>query len=202
MPDDGSVEDPGRDPGFGLHTTAHLIERARGGDASARDRLVERYLPALRRWTHGRLPRYARDLQDTDDLVQIALIRALDRLEGFEVQRPGAFLAYLRRIVLNEIRDEIRRTRRHPGLDPLDDRQADESPSPVEQAIGREVLARYEGALARLPEAQQEAVVLRIEMGFSYEEIAVAVGSPSANAARMMVSRALVQLAGELDGAR
>lgn len=195
MPDDGSVEGPGRDPGFGLHTTAYLIERIRGGDATARDRLVERFLPALLRWAHGRLPSYARDLHETGDLVQNALLRALDKVKDFRPERPGAFLAYLRRIVLNEVKDEIRRVRRRPGIGGLDDRQADEGPSPVEQAIGRERLERYEAALTTLTEAQQEAVMMRLELGFDYRQIAEAIGCPTANAARMFVARAVERLA-------
>src|SRR6185436_19368854 len=60
-----------------LDSTADLLEGIRGGDASATARLVKRYLPILRRWAHGRLPGKARDLADTDDLVQVALMRGL-----------------------------------------------------------------------------------------------------------------------------
>ena len=43
-----------------------------------------------------------------------------------------------------------------------------------------------------------EAVIARIEMGCSYAEVAELMGKPSADAARMMVSRALVRLAEEM----
>jgi RNA polymerase sigma-70 factor (ECF subfamily) len=69
------------------------------------------------------------------------------------------------------------------------------APSHLEQAIGREAVEAYEEALLALPEEQQQAVILRIEFGYSYPEIAEALDRPSANAARMMVSRALVRLA-------
>ena len=51
-------------------SSVELLERARAGDSDALDRLLGRYLPRLRRWASGRLPRRARDLSDTDDLVQ------------------------------------------------------------------------------------------------------------------------------------
>ena len=172
----------------------------RDGDGDARDRLLSRYLPALRRWAHGRLPNRARGMVDTDDLVQVSLLRALDHVTRFEPRHEGAFLAYLRRIVLNAIRDEIRRSARRPGADELSEELADGTPSPVERAVGREVVEAYETALARLGEVQQEAVIMRVEMGFSYQEIAAALGRPSANAARMTVSRALLRLAEEMDG--
>ena len=192
-PDDGRSRHP-------LESTVDLLAKIRRGDNAARERLIARYLPALQKWAHGRLPGYARSLALTDDLVQDSLLRALARLEGFEPRHPGAFLAYLRQILLNQVRDEIRRARRRPGMEPIGEDVQEMAPSPLEQAIGRERLAAYEKALAQLPDWQQEAVVLRIEMGFTHEQVAEAIGSPSANAARMLVTRALVRLAAEMDG--
>jgi RNA polymerase sigma factor (sigma-70 family) len=183
-----------------LESTAALLCLVRDGDGDARDRLLRRYLPALRRWAHGRLPDRARGMVDTDDLVQVSLIRALNQVARFEPRHDGAFLAYLRRIVLNAIRDEIRRSSRRPGADELSEELADHTPSPVELAVGREVVESYEKALASLPEPQQEAVIMRVELGFSYQEIATAMGSPSPNAPRMMVSRALLRLAEGMNG--
>lgn len=182
-----------------IESTARLLERVRGGDPSARDSLMTRYLPLLRRWAHGRLPRAARDLADTDDLVQVALMRTLNKVESFVPQREGAFLAYLRTSVLNAVRDELRRMARRPGRDSLDESLPTTEPSLVERAIGREMLEAYEAALSDLPEEHQEAVIMRVEFGCSYPEIAEALGKPSANAARMTVSRALVRLAEEMD---
>ncbi len=181
-----------------LESTALLLEQIRAGDDSARERLVARFLPLLQRWAHGRLPNYARALADTDDLVQVSLVRALDHLEGFEIRREGAFLAYLRRILMNSLRDEIRRAQRRPtdDLDGLDVASPDRSL--LEQQIGREALEAYESALSRLTEPQQEAVIMRIEFGYSYPQIAAATGS-TPNAARMLVARALVRLAEEMD---
>ncbi|HVS62300.1 MAG TPA: sigma-70 family RNA polymerase sigma factor [Thermoanaerobaculia bacterium] len=182
-----------------LASTQVLLAGARAGDESAREELVERFLPVLRRWAHGRLPTYARGLVDTDDLVQVTLIRALNNLDHFEPKHEGAFLAYLRRIVLNSVRDEIRRSMRAPQQEEVTEMLVDRGPSLLERTLGREVVESYERALGALPEAQQEAVILRVEFGYSYPEIAAALGRPSANAVRMMVSRALVSLAEGMD---
>jgi len=56
-----------------LTSTATLIGRIQDGDRDARELLVQRCLPALRRWAHGRLPAYGRSLSDTDDLVQVTV---------------------------------------------------------------------------------------------------------------------------------
>lgn len=180
-------------------TTVHLLDRIRDGDEAARDELYRRFLPSLRRWAHCRLPVGARDRLDTDDLVQISLARSLERLKTFEQRREGGFLAYLRSILINALRDEIRRAKRIPRREELDEEAADSAPSPLERALGREALERYEEALAQLPGPDQEAVILRVELGMSYPEIALAAGAPSANAARMRVVRALMRLAEEND---
>jgi RNA polymerase sigma factor (sigma-70 family) len=179
----------------GPEGTTELLARVRAGEGEARERLLARYLPKLRRWAHGRLPGYARSVADTDDLIQVTLLRTLNRLDEFEPQHEGALLAYLRKVLLNAVREEIRRaSRRHET--PLDD-----SPPQVEQMVGSTVMESYEAALARLAEREREAVILRVEFGYTHEEIAEALGSPSANAARMTVTRALVRLAEEMDDA-
>ncbi len=182
-------------------TTASLLARARDGDEEARGTLFARMLPRLRRWAHGRLPLRARDVIDTDDLVQVTLLRALKHVERFEPRHEGAFLAYLRRILLNHIRDEMRRWKRAPGRSDLDEAVPDRAPSPVEEAIGQDALERYERALSELAPDQREAVILRVELGYTYEELAEALGRSTPNAARLVVVRALIRLAeGMRDG--
>ena len=67
--------------------------------------------------------------------------------------------------------------------------------SPIEIAMGREVFARYQTALTTLSDAEQEAVIGRLELGCTYQEIAAILDAPSADAARMSVTRALAKLA-------
>jgi len=174
--------------------TIDLLARARAGDAASIDALIARCLPALRRWARGRLPQYARDLADTQDLVQETILHTLRRLDKFEARHQGALQAYLRQAIHNRITDEIRRVRRRPQAVELDDVHADAAASPLEAAIGREGIERYEAAMERLKQSDREAIVARLEMQQSYEEIAVALGKPNANAARVAVKRALGRL--------
>jgi RNA polymerase sigma-70 factor (ECF subfamily) len=177
-----------------LETTADLLERVRTGEEDARDRLVRRFLPALQRWARGRVPDAARDLTDTDDLVQVTFLRALDRVEAFEPRGQGSFLAYLRRSLSNAIKDQLRRAKVRPARTELDPDQPAAAPSPLEEAIGAEMYERYEKALEGLSSRQQEAVILRVELGFTHREIADALGFPTPNAARIHLARALVRL--------
>jgi RNA polymerase sigma-70 factor (ECF subfamily) len=176
-------------------TSILLLERVRQGDREALELLLRRYVPALQRWAHGRLPRWARDLADTEDMVQDTVFRTLQNLKTFEHRHDGALQAYLRQAVMNRIRDECRRVGRRPKMGEIEESLAADVMSPLEAALGVEVLERYEAALQRLRPDDREMVVARIEMGFSYAEIAVMLGRPSPDAARVAVARALVRLA-------
>jgi len=195
------MDQPPQPPPGSLSATADLLRRARGGDTEALNDLFRRHLPPLRRWARGRLPRWTRDLRDTEDLVQETLAQTLRRIDAFEPRHEGALQAYLRQALINRVRDEVRRLSRYPAAAGLDesDRYADSRASPLEEAIGTEALERYEAALQRLKPEEREIIVARVEMQQSYQQIAAAHGKSSPDAARMAVTRALVRLAEEMD---
>jgi RNA polymerase sigma-70 factor (ECF subfamily) len=183
---------------LGPDVTSDLITRAKRGDRTALDLLVARCLPALRRWSHGRLPSFARGVHDTGDIVQDAVSRALTHLADFESRHQGALQAYLRQAVMNRIRDVIRyqqRRGRHTG--PPEELLADDT-SPLDRLIGADDLARYEAALLRLRPQDREAIVGRIELQYSYAELALLLDKPTANAARVAVMRAIARLVDEI----
>lgn len=178
-------------------TSLSLLARAQAGDEVALNQLLARYLPRLERWATGRLPVWARDLCDTRDLVQETLIRSFKGLGRFDARGDGALGAYLRQAVMNRMRDEIRRVKRQPDRDQLPDGPTADA-SPLEEAIGAETLERYERALARLRDADREAIVAGVEMNYTPEELAAVLEKPTANAARVAVIRALTKLAEEM----
>lgn len=186
------------DPQDEWASTLTLLTRARAGDARALDQLFSRYLPALARWARGRLPRWARDVADTQDLVQEAALATFRNVTSFEHRGEGALLAYLRQAVMNRVRDEVRRVGRRPSSVELQDDVADMNLSPLEQAIGAELAEQYETALGRLADADRELVIARIELRLSYADIAAATGRRSADAARMAVGRALLRVAEQM----
>ena len=179
-------------------STLTLLERARQGDRGAMEELFRRHLRPLQRWARGRLPNWARDLSDTDDLVQETLLRTFKQLDDFDWRGVGALQAYLRQAVVNRVRDELRRKGRQPDMTDLVDIDVSGDPSPLEEAIGRETVAHYEAALTRLRPEEREAIVARVEMGYSYEELAQVLGKPTPDAARKAAQRALVRLAEEM----
>lgn len=187
------------DPDAGAgNTSIDLLKRYREGDESALRRLLERQIRPMQTWAHGRLPRWARDHMDTDDIVQDVLLRTVTRLAHFEPRHDGALQSYLRQAVLHRIRDEIRRSRRTPARDPLDSASPADDPSPEEEAEALELFEAYESALARLKNSDREAIVLRVELELPYREIAQVLGKSSVEAAQMAVGRALLRLAREM----
>jgi RNA polymerase sigma-70 factor (ECF subfamily) len=179
----------------GTATTLSLLQRASAGDEQAIDQLFARYAPALNRWASGRLPKGLRDIADTQDIVQDAMLRTFRNLNGFEYRNEGGFHAYLRQAVLNRVKEEIRRKVHRPIATVLDSGMAADELSPLEHTIGQHALARYEAALNQLTAQEREAVIARVELGLSNAEIAEMLKKPSADAARMTVARALAKLA-------
>jgi RNA polymerase sigma-70 factor (ECF subfamily) len=178
--------------------TVELVNKAKAGDQDAMDQLFERYEARLRRWAHGRLPMAARGALDTQDLVQDTLTRVFKRLHTFEPRHPGAFRDYVWTTFWNAVRDLARTAKRRGPVGPLETELPADDPSPLQQAVGRETLDRYEAAMERLRPEEREAIVARVELGLSHAEVAQALGKPSAAAAHMAVSRALVRLAEEM----
>src|SRR4030095_14583798 len=133
-----------------VESTARLLARVREGNQAARNQLLARCIPLLTRWGPRRPPHRFRELLDTSDLVQMALIRSLNSLDKFEPKHDGAFMGYLRRITQNLMRDEIRRVSGRPAPGPLDDGIPSVQPTPLEEALGSDILRRYESSISRL----------------------------------------------------
>jgi RNA polymerase sigma-70 factor, ECF subfamily len=177
-----------------LESSLLLLARAKAGDVAALEALLARYRPRLARWAHRRLPAWARDLTDTDDLVQDTLVKTVRNLDRFVVDGTSGLQSYLRLAIRNAIRDALDRARRRPVQVDLDPALPSDEPSPFERAAGRGRLARYEAALERLSPAEREAVVARFEFGFTHVELAAVLGKSTPDAARKLCLKATNRL--------
>src|SRR5215207_975342 len=138
VPRKASLPQPSHDALISDEPTIELLVRAREGDRLAVEALLQRCLPGLRRWAHGRLPPAARASLDTQDLVQETVLHVLRRLDHFEPRHVGAMQAYLRQSVINRIRDEVRKVSRHPAAVELPPDLVSDNTSPLEVAVQAE----------------------------------------------------------------
>ena len=176
-----------------------LLGRAQRGDRSALSALLLRHMPMLRRWAHGRLPRWARAFGDTADLVQDAVLNTLKRLDQFDAKGERALQGYLRMAVQNRIIDVVRRSEVKTRAGEVTGEEPDRSqPSPLALAITAQEQERYRTALARLRNDDQTLIVGPFELGYSYEQLALVMGKSSSEAARVALRRSLTRLVEEM----
>ena len=197
-PESTGAERPAAETLLSDEPTIELLVKARDGNREAVEALLQRCLPQLKRWAHGRLPPAARGSLDTGDLVQETVLHVLRRLDSFEPRHVGAMQAYLRQSVINRIRDEVRKIGRHPAPSELPEDLAADLTSPLEAVVEAEAYDRYRAALSQLTPRDREMIVARIEVQWSLAEIAQRFGIRTADAARMAVSRALRRLSAQM----
>ncbi|MFN0207710.1 MAG: RNA polymerase sigma factor [Planctomycetota bacterium] len=186
-----------------LNQTALFIQKARAGDRQAMNDLLNRYKKPLERFLHSRLSPVVHRYQDTQDGTQDILIAAYESIVSgrFEYRGIGSFWYYLRTSARNYIIKKNQRAAER-GVVAISDESAlapeARQPSPIAKMIGQEQLIRYERALEAIPEDHRNAFLLFHEVGLSHAQIAEECKFPSADAARMCVSRAKTKLLSEM----
>ncbi len=166
-----------------------LIAAALSGDNSAFSALMSRHKDPLYRFVR----RYVGDADESFDLVQETFVAGWSALNTFEQGRP--FAVWLRRIALNKCRDWSRRRqvrRFFFGASPLE--AADKMPAaPAEDGPHRARLAALDAAVAALPAALKEPLLLTAFDGMSQAEAADLLGI-SAKAVETRIYRAKQRL--------
>jgi RNA polymerase sigma-70 factor (ECF subfamily) len=155
-----ALDDP-RDPGAEEH---RLIRQAQHGDRPAFAALVDRYWDRLYRWLYH----LTRDSHAAEDLAQETFLKALANLGKF---RAGTnFSAWLFRIGHNNFANQYRAAARR--RDPLPEDLPAPGTGPAEEAVSKEALQELARALERLPVEFRAALLLRVEEGLSFRQIA------------------------------
>ncbi|MHC4167106.1 MAG: sigma-70 family RNA polymerase sigma factor [Planctomycetota bacterium] len=191
------------------HETQHLVALAKDGDQPAIDQLCRIYGERVRRIVRLRMDRKLRSKLDSVDVVQDALVLALDGLKDFTYRNEGDFLRWLSRIAENKLRDvfdkfhadkrDIRREipfKREESSTAGGSFRADvplDATTPSVLLSRKEQLDKLERAIDSLkPEYREVVLLARIER-LSHAEIAARMGK-SKGAVAMLLSRALVAL--------
>jgi RNA polymerase sigma-70 factor (ECF subfamily) len=160
-------------------TDEDLVARSRGGDIDSFNQLVlrwERPIYALAYRVIGRE-------EDARDVCQETFLRAFRALPAFKGH--AKFSSWLYRIALNLCRDWIRRQRRTPVVEAPEGVDLIELAAPpghvesVEDLVARRELSGVVAeAMARLPEEQRTAIILKEYHGMTFQEIADLQGCP------------------------
>lgn len=160
-------------------TDEELVARSIGGDADSFNELIHRWERPIYALAYRQIGRE----EDARDVCQETFLRAFRALKGFRGQ--AKFSSWLYRIALNLCRDWMRRERRTPIVQVLEDvdlmdlAAAREPSESIEERVARHDLTRVvERAMALLPEEQRTAIVLKEYHGLTFQEIADLVGCP------------------------
>lgn len=173
-----------------------LIAAALAGDDWGFARLAERYQAPLLHAARSRLA----DRQLAEDAVQEALLCAFRWLHTYDSRY--SFRTWLWTILLNQCSRIAARRSKSPATTAEPEPPTATLPaaaSPIEQLLARESADRLHQLLARLPEAQADALRLRFFGGLKFEEIAQAMEC-SVSGAKNRVRLGLTQLAAWLKG--
>jgi RNA polymerase sigma-70 factor (ECF subfamily) len=165
---------------------------------SMTETLIQKCLPALKRWAHGRLPAAARGRFETRDLVQEAVLHLIKRSQAFTPTTVEAAQAYLRKTVLNLVRDEARRLSRRPASVELTEDAAETLESPFDTVVQQQTFLHYRRALTGLRPRDRILIVASLEHDWSVQEIAARLPMKSVPAARVALARAMRRLARQL----
>jgi RNA polymerase sigma-70 factor (ECF subfamily) len=178
-----------------------LLSRARAGDPEAFRVIFDREAPGVRRFLGDLL----RDDAAADEGTQETFVRAHQRLGTLE--QAGKLQGWLFGIARMVFHEHLRRKRRDAPVANPEDR-----PEPIDRAASPEALLltaesnrALDGALLELSEDRRAALLMRVDRGLGYGEIADAMGWPLQKV-KNEIHRARLQLreslATYLEGAR
>jgi len=150
-------------------TDAELVERCRNGDRGAFDRLVRRH----ERPVYHLALRMLRSPEDARDVVQMAFLKAWERLHAYDPQYK--FFSWLYRIAVNESLDQLQRRRR---FEPVDEQLADDGVGPERELGDSELAAGIDREIRRMKPEHQAVLLMKHFAGCSYQDIAQALELP------------------------
>ncbi|MBI1312397.1 sigma-70 family RNA polymerase sigma factor [bacterium] len=190
-----------------------LLERARSGDASARDALFQRCRAYVGFLAKSHVDSWLMPKVDSSDLIQQTLLEAYEAFPKFTGNTEGEWLAWLKRILRNNATDFVRRfgaAKRRAALEvaigggqssyfrpgPI---LVDQGESPSSIVSRREQEIEVANALEQLPEEYQQVIILRSLQRLPFNEVAEQMNRsrPATQMLWMRAVRKLTELLGE-----
>ena len=186
--------------------TVRLLDHVQQGDRGAMDHLLARHRGELREFLEHRIDPRMAARADPSDVVQEAQLAVVKRMDDFLRRRPMPFRLWLRKTAYERLidlqRHHLKRTRRSVNQEVgFPDRSSmllagpllKGAATPSEEMMARELAERTAQAVARLPEADREILLMRHGEAMPFEEIACLLDIAPATA-RKRFGRALIRL--------
>lgn len=151
-----------------------LIRKAKKGDGAAFSELVRTYQKRI----YGLVYRFCPDHDTADELAQETFVKAYTALNTF--REEFRFFSWLRAIATNLALNHLKRQRRQVSTEdyPIEQIVSDRSPhaNPDRNLTDKELRAKIEQEVEKLPPEFKAAFILRIYEDLSYEEISERLG--------------------------
>jgi RNA polymerase sigma-70 factor (ECF subfamily) len=200
-------------PSLTLTPTRELVELSRAGRAEAREELFERYSARVLHMVRMRLGAKLRERLESVDIVQNVMAEAFGRLGDFEMREESSLVNWLARMVQSNICNQanyFQAAKRDVNAEVAADAREPEGgpstplygklPTPSLEVGRTEEVELIREAIASLPERYREAILLRDYAGARWQDVADEIGVDSADAARLLHSRAVSKLGEVLRG--
>lgn len=174
-----------------------LVAAALAGDQQATGTLFVWIRPAIVRYCRARIGRTGAAYSSADDVAQEVCLAVLGALPRYD-DDPQSFLPFVYGIAAHKVADHYRRAGRdksEPSADVPDG--IDLEGTPEQQTLRADMRARLDRLLNTLAPRQRDILVLRLVVGLSAQETAVAIGL-TATAVRVAQHRALAKLRSSL----
>lgn len=176
----------------GMSVEESLIEAARNGNGKAFGNLVEAHIPMLFRVAM----RVSRDPQMAEDAVQETLTIAFKQLHKYTPNT--SFRAFLATIATRRTQTLIRSERRRKKRERLGLSIGGPAPTPLQLTEAEQIAEDLRVAISQMPKKRRAVILLRIEGGLSYAEIARELGGTE-DSIRVLAHLALKNLKSRLE---
>ncbi|MBL7472457.1 RNA polymerase sigma factor [Robertkochia sp. 1368] len=163
-----------------------LIKRAKAGDREAQNEIYKRYAPKML----GVCRSYVSDLQYAEDIMVTGFFKVFDQISKF--REEGSFEGWMRRIMVRQCIDHLRKKRPEQFVDPSEDALLDGAdPGNWSDTLEVELLQRL---IDDMPEGYRSVFLLYAVEGYQHKEIAAVLNiSESTSKTQLFKARKLLQ---------
>lgn len=166
-----------------------LVRRARDGDAEAFGDIYDRLVVPIYRYVYYRVSR-----DEAEDLTEVVFLKVWEKRQSYKKQKGNSFSSWVFRIAHNIVVDHYRENAKAEIVGLSEDLRSDRRENDPEARLqGQFEQLELAAAIRKLPELQQQVIVLKFVNEFNNNEIAEVL-EKTVGAVRVIQFRALARL--------